>query len=139
MFQKNISILREFLKKNNLDYFLICATDEYLNEYIPKDENPRYLLSAFSGSTGDMLIGHNEAFLFVDGRYHKQADEQVDHKTVKVVKLMLNNTQKQAIEDILKDKKNLRIGIPSSKMRYMTFCNPMFYNLRAFFLEESFM
>ena len=123
MFQKNISILREFLKKNNLDYFLICATDEYLNEYIPKDENPRYLLSAFSGSTGDMLIGHNEAFLFVDGRYHKQADEQVDHKTVKVVKLMLNNTQKQAIEDILKDKKNLRIGIPSSKMRYMTFCN----------------
>lgn len=57
MFQTNLSILREFLKKNNLDYFLICATDEYLNEYIPKDENPRYLLSAFSGSTGDMLIG----------------------------------------------------------------------------------
>lgn len=123
MFQQNLSILREFMKRHNLDYFLICATDEYLNEYIPKDENPRYLLSAFSGSTGDLLVGHDSAFLFVDGRYHKQADEQVNHNLIKVIKLMLNKTQKQAIEDILKNKKDLRVGIPISKIHYITFCN----------------
>lgn len=110
------------MKEQKLDYFLVCATDEYLNEYIPKDENPRYLLSGFSGSTGDLLVSKDKAWLFVDGRYHKQADEQVDHKMIDVIKLDLNKSQKQAVIDILSTEQNPRVGIPSLKMRYLTFC-----------------
>ena len=117
-----LSDLRKFLEQENLDYFLIPSTDEYLNEYVPLEENSRYHLTGFKGSAGDVLVGIDDAFLFVDGRYHKQADEEVYHSLITVVKLELAKTQRSAIADILQRKTNLKIGVISSKISYHSFC-----------------
>lgn len=83
---------RDFLKENNIDYLLVNSTNEFLVEYSPLQENARYALTGFSGSTGDAVISRKDIFLFVDGRYHTQADSEVDKKLVKVVKMKLGDS-----------------------------------------------
>ena len=82
-----VNKIREFLKDNNIDFMLVNSTNKFLVEYNTLEENSRYLLTDFSGSTGDALVSKDSIFLFVDGRYHIQADLEVDHDIVSVVKL----------------------------------------------------
>ena len=117
-----LSELRKLLERENLDFFLVSSTDEYLSEYVSLEENSRYHITGFTGSTGSVLVGREDAFLFVDGRYHKQADEEVFHSLITVVKLDLAETTRSAIAKILKGKSNLRIGLVSSKISYFSFC-----------------
>lgn len=87
-----VNKIREFLKDNNIDFMLVNSTNKFLVEYNTLEENSRYLLTDFSGSTGDALVSKDSIFLFVDGRYHIQADLEVDHDIVSVVKLATGQT-----------------------------------------------
>jgi len=78
--------LKNLLEKYDIDYLLVNSTNEFLMEYTPLEENARYALTGFSGSTGDALLSRDELLLFVDGRYHIQADQEV-FAGVEVVKL----------------------------------------------------
>jgi Xaa-Pro aminopeptidase len=78
--------VKALLEKYNIDYLLVNSTNEFLMEYTPLEENDRYALTGFSGSTGDALLSREELLLFVDGRYHIQADQEV-FEGVEVVKL----------------------------------------------------
>ena len=75
------------MAENGLKYLLVNSTNEYLVEYCPLQENSRYNLTGFSGSTGDVLVSPENIYLFVDGRYHIQADLEVDSNIITVVKL----------------------------------------------------
>lgn len=79
--------IRSFMKDNDIRYLLVNSTNEFLVEYNVLDKNSRYKLTNFSGSTGEALVTPETIYLFVDGRYHIQADLEVDHKLVTVVKL----------------------------------------------------
>ena len=106
--------LRETLKSNNLDYLLINTTDEFLVEYNELCNCARYFVTGFSGSTGDVLLSKNEMWQFVDGRYHEQADAEVNHNTTKVVKLQLGQTFSNELVERIKP--NSVIGIVSKKV-----------------------
>ena len=80
-------MLSTFLKLHNLEYLLVNSTNEFLVEYNTLGENSRYKLTNFSGSTGEALVTPETIYLFVDGRYHIQADTEVNHEKVTVVKL----------------------------------------------------
>jgi Xaa-Pro aminopeptidase len=97
-----LSDLRRLMAQKNLDYFLVTSTDEYLNEYAPLCENSRYHITGFKGSTGDVLVGADSAYLFVDGRYHKQADDEVYQSLIDVIKLEIAQSQKKAVVEFLK-------------------------------------
>ena len=84
---------REFMKAEKVDFLLVNSTNEFLVEYNRLSENARYLLTGFSGSTGDALLSRNKLYLFVDGRYHIQADLETDPKVVTVVKLQTGQSQ----------------------------------------------
>lgn len=75
-----------------IDCLLVNSTNEYLVEYNDLAENSRYKLTGFSGSTGDALVTTDNVYLFVDGRYHIQADNEVNHEVVTVVKLQQGET-----------------------------------------------
>lgn len=79
--------VREFMNKQGVKYLLVNSTNKYLEEYTSLEENSRYFLTDFSGSTGDVLVTPEKIMLFVDGRYHIQADLEVNHDVVAVVKL----------------------------------------------------
>lgn len=75
------------MNEQGLNFLLVNSTNKYLMEYTPLEENSRYALTGFSGSTGDVLVTPERIFLFVDGRYHIQADLEVNHDLITVVKL----------------------------------------------------
>ena len=79
--------IRDFMQTNGLRYLLVNSTNEFLVEYNTLAQNSRYKLTKFSGSTGEALVTPETVYLFVDGRYHIQADTEVDHNVVTVVKL----------------------------------------------------
>ena len=100
--------MNELLKKLGVDYLLVNSTNEYLVEYPALSENARYTLTGFSGSTGDALVCEDNIYLFVDGRYHTQADMEAK-EGVTVVKLQLGQRQDDEIRKIIKPDKVLAI------------------------------
>jgi Xaa-Pro aminopeptidase len=67
----------------------VPAADEHLNEYLPEAKRRRIWLSGFSGSAGDLLVGQERAWLFVDSRYYEQAELEVDSALMQISKLGL--------------------------------------------------
>lgn len=110
----NIDIVRNFMVSNEIDYLLVNSTNEFLVEYNTLEENSRYKLTNFSGSTGDALVTSDSIYLFVDGRYHIQADMEVNHNVVNVVKL---DSGTQFISELLKMvPKDAVLGVFSKKI-----------------------
>ncbi len=109
-----IDKLREFLKDNNLDCLLVNTTDEFLVEYNELCNCARYCVTGFSGSTGDVLVTKERVYQFADGRYHEQADAEVDKSVTEVVKLQLGQTFLGEL--IQKIEPNSRLGVVSDKI-----------------------
>ncbi|MDD3594159.1 MAG: M24 family metallopeptidase [Candidatus Gastranaerophilales bacterium] len=117
-FNDNLKKLQNNLKTNAIDFCLVFSCDEFLRETSNLNINARYLLSGFSGTSGNMLITGDEAFLFVDGRYYIQADKQADLSKITVVKLSIGEYQDLKIIDIIKSKniKSPKIAFDSAKI-----------------------
>lgn len=109
----NITIIKDFMTKNSLRFLLVNATNEFLVEYNTLEENSRYKLTNFSGSTGEALVTPETIYLFVDGRYHIQADLEVNHDNITVVKLQTG--QKYLPELIKKIPQDEVLGMFSKK------------------------
>lgn len=103
----------KLLNDLNLDYLLVCCTNEFLVEYPSLSENARYTLTGFSGSTGDALMTKDNIYLFVDGRYHTQADNEAKDG-VTVVKLKLSQKQDDEIRKLIRPDKTL--GVVAKKV-----------------------
>lgn len=95
--------LEALLNARGVDGVFITAQDAFLSEYNVPANNQRYALSNFSGSTGDGIFLAARAraafLLFVDGRYHLQADQQTNLAWVEVIKLDLTQTLEDGLLD----------------------------------------
>lgn len=101
--RKNIAAVQALLARRSLDALVVTSSDSYLNEYTPLSDNQRYFLSCFNGSTALLLLPRTgRARLFVDGRYHLQADLQVDAADVEVVKVAYSTFISGALVDAVK-------------------------------------
>jgi Xaa-Pro aminopeptidase len=85
--------LRSLLTAHELDGYFIPSADEHLNEYLPEAKQRRQWVSGFTGSAGEFLVSQESSWLFVDPRYHEQADLQVDPKLVQISKLGLEGAK----------------------------------------------
>ena len=122
-FNNNLKTFQNFLRDTKTDFALVVSNDEFLKECSDLNQNARYLLSGFTGTAGDMLVSQNEAFLFVDGRYHLQVDEQTDKNFITPVKLKMKERRNEKIIEILKQKniKNPKIALTSTKISAKNF------------------
>lgn len=104
--------LRALMSSQKLDAYLIPSADEHINEYLPKHLNRREWASGFTGSAGDFLVTTDTAWLFVDGRYHEQADKEVDLKSVHISKLGKKGqpTLIEKLKTLAQEKQGLRVG-----------------------------
>lgn len=109
----SISKTRNFLIQNELDYLLVNATNEFLTEYNSLEENSRYFLTGFSGSTGDAIVSKDNIYLIVDGRYHIQADLEVNHNDITVIKMQTGEKVIDKIYELLTP--NSCLGLCSKK------------------------
>ena len=69
-----INDIKKFIRRNNLDGYIIPKNDIYFTEY--SKINNLQKITNFSGSAGFALILKNKNYLFVDGRYIHQAKKQ---------------------------------------------------------------
>ncbi|NIJ21981.1 Xaa-Pro aminopeptidase [Sphingomonas naasensis] len=73
--------LREQLKRDRLDGFVVPLTDEHMSEYVGAYAQRLAWLTGFQGSAGSAVVLSSEAAIFTDGRYTLQVRQQVsaDH------------------------------------------------------------
>jgi Xaa-Pro aminopeptidase len=84
-----VKALRAEMRRAGLAAYVVPSTDPHQSEYTPAYWQRRQWLSGFTGSVGDLAITRSEAFLWVDSRYHLQAEEQLAGTPFAVQKLGL--------------------------------------------------
>jgi Xaa-Pro aminopeptidase len=72
-----LKALREQLKAEKLDGFVVPLTDEHMSEYVGSYAQRLAWLTGFKGSAGSAVVLPEEAAIFVDGRYTLQVRQQV--------------------------------------------------------------
>src|SRR6476619_7653090 len=72
-----LKALREQLKAEKLDGFVVPLTDEHMSEYVGSYAQRLAWLTGFEGSAGAAVVLPEQAAIFVDGRYTLQVRQQV--------------------------------------------------------------
>ena len=96
---EKINKLKKIFKREKIDGYIVPKNDEFFNEYILDHNDRLNFISNFSGSYGLALILKEKNYLFVDGRYTLQANNQ-SGKSYKIV-----TVPGKIPSDILKEKK----------------------------------
>jgi Xaa-Pro aminopeptidase len=113
---KNINAIQDFMAKEDLQAFYISSFDAFLNEYVPMQDCPRFYLTGFTGSVAEVLVLKGERIkLYVDGRYHEQADLEVDASKVEVVKVPQNMGLAGSLIEDVKELAPKNIAIESTR------------------------
>ena len=77
-YEARLAALRDQLKADRLDGFVVPLTDEHMSEYVGSYAQRLAWLTGFRGSAGSAVVLPEEAAIFTDGRYTLQVREQVD-------------------------------------------------------------
>jgi Xaa-Pro aminopeptidase len=83
--KERLTALREWMLKNALFGFVVPRSDEYQGEYVAPGAERLAWLTGFTGSAGEAVVLLDRAFLFVDGRYTLQAQEETNPEIITVV------------------------------------------------------
>ena len=78
--QDRLRALRDQLKSDRLDGFVVPICDEHMSEYVGEYAQRLAWLTGFGGSAGTAVVLSEAAAIFTDGRYTLQVREQVDGK-----------------------------------------------------------
>ncbi|MFB5944642.1 aminopeptidase P family protein [Albibacterium profundi] len=82
-----LTLLREKMKEQNIDAYIIASADPHMSEYLPDRYKNMEWLSGFTGSAGTLAITANFAGLWTDSRYFVQAGDQLKDTGFELVKL----------------------------------------------------
>lgn len=83
--EARLAALREELKRQGLDGFVVPICDEHMSEYIGAYAQRLEWLTGFGGSAGAAVVLSDRAAIFVDGRYTIQVRDQVDGRLFEYV------------------------------------------------------
>ena len=84
---EKLSALREGMKNENIDAYIIALADPHISEYLPDHYKNIEWISGFTGSAGTLVITAEFAGLWTDSRYFVQAAEQLKDSGFELVKL----------------------------------------------------
>ena len=95
-----IEKLRYFMKENNINGYIITLSDFHNSEY-PCDffKGVEYL-SGFTGSNGTIFVDSKNCYLWTDGRYFTQCENEIKGTQIKMMKMAVEgeDTLYQIIE-----------------------------------------
>ena len=122
---EKIEKLKKIFKTEKIDGYIIPKNDEFFGEYVPEYNDRLNYISCFTGSYGFALVLKDKNYLFVDGRYTLQANNQ-SGRTFKIITI-----PNKMPHNILKGKK-LIIGLTLIYLPinlYLTFLVEVIVNL----------
>lgn len=76
---EKLAKLRDSMQKEGIDAFIIPTDDPHMSEYTAPVFDRRKYISGFTGSAGTAVVTRSNAYLWTDGRYHTQAEQELDH------------------------------------------------------------
>ncbi|CCM03196.1 uncharacterized protein FIBRA_05320 [Fibroporia radiculosa] len=77
-----LNALRELMKKDNLDYYIVPSLDAHGSEYVAIHDKRREWISGFTGSAGEGIISKSNAYLITDSRYWTQSRSELDENWI---------------------------------------------------------
>lgn len=95
IYKKRLGLLRKNMRKNQIDVCVILNSDPHLNEYLPEHYQAIKWLCGFDGSAGTLVVTHDYAGLWTDGRYFEQALRQLPSDVVLEKQSVTQNYKKQ--------------------------------------------
>ncbi len=84
---ERIDALREEMKKEGIDFYLIPMADYHTSEYVGDYFKGVEYISGFTGTNATVVISQDEAGLWTDGRYFIQARMELDGTYVKLFEM----------------------------------------------------
>ncbi len=85
---ERLASLRKSMQEEELDAWLVPHADSHQNEYPPQNAWRLAWLTGFTGSAGYCIVTHDDAIVFVDGRYTFQVTKQIDTKQFEIRDLL---------------------------------------------------
>ncbi len=85
--QNRLKALRELMRENGIDYYMIPTADFHNSEYVNDYFKVREYFCNFSGSNGTLLVWQDGAGLWTDGRYFIQAKKELEGTTVELFRM----------------------------------------------------
>ncbi|MDR2232209.1 MAG: aminopeptidase P family protein [Tannerella sp.] len=98
---QRIVLLRSYMRRKNLQAFIVPSTDAHISEYIPEHWESRRWISGFTGSAGTVVVTYHKAGLWTDSRYFLQAANELAGSEIILFKERLPDSI--AIADWLKE------------------------------------
>lgn len=84
---EKICRIQQLMAQENLDGWIIYGSDPHNSEYVCPRWRTREFVTGFSGSAGTVLITRDGADLWVDSRYHIQAESQIQGTMIHLFKV----------------------------------------------------
>ena len=106
VFDERIETLREAMRAEHIDFYLIPTADDHASEYVSDYYKVRNYYAGFTGSAGTLLIGMDMAGLWTDGRYFIQAENQLAGSKIRLFRM--GNADEPALFEYLRE--NLPAG-----------------------------
>ena len=91
MINERLNKLKTAMMKHNIDVYYFNTSDYHMSEYVAPYFKTLEYFSGFTGSLATLLVTLKDTYIFVDGRYHVQAERQCSPHGLKVVKLGTRN------------------------------------------------
>jgi len=109
--RERIESLREVMKANQIDAYIIPSSDPHLSEYPAGRWKSRQWISGFTGSAGTVVITAEKAGLWTDSRYFLQANTQLEGTGIELYKMALPETP--TLTEFLIDEldKGMKVGL----------------------------
>jgi len=82
-----LSALRKAMKKENINAYYITTADFHDSEYVSAYFKVREYFSGFTGSNGNLLVMEDRAYLWTDGRYFVQAENELRGSGIELMKM----------------------------------------------------
>jgi len=83
----NLELFQRRMIEKKYDAFIVPTSDFHNSEYICDYFKIREYLSGFTGSQGTLVVLKTAAYLWVDGRYFIQAENQIDGTNIYLMKM----------------------------------------------------
>ncbi|MEG0895015.1 MAG: aminopeptidase P family N-terminal domain-containing protein, partial [Oscillospiraceae bacterium] len=86
--KERIAKLHQLMKQNGIDAYIVPSSDSHQSEYVAPHFGTRKWITGFTGSAGTAIITLNKGnYLWTDGRYFIQAENQLKDSTVDLFKM----------------------------------------------------
>ncbi len=92
MIVERLSHLREEMRKENIQAYIVPTSDFHETEYVCEYFACRKYMSGFTGSAGVLVVLMDAAALWTDGRYFIQAENQLTNSTIDLMKMGQEDT-----------------------------------------------